>query len=391
MLKCASVYTYEVDDCEIALDEIKTQLNEKIILLDNSVGIVMCHTEFIHSGALKYICENLPFDLVGVTTASQAVNGEAGEMVLTVFVITSDDVRFITGVTGDLSESVDGPTGAAFDEAADGIDEQLKLAIVFPPRILKNSGDSYVNAWTKIIPGTPVFGTAATDDTVSFSECETIYNGVNNKTAMPFVLCYGNINPRFMVGTLPKNNVMPYKAEITESSGSRVYKINNMSAYKYFEDIGLAKGGAAIENFLLVPFIIDQKKRADYDGIPVMRVLASFTADGAASFRGNVDENSTFTMLKASPDDILSATLKTIRKINEMQDVNGVLMFPCIIRRMMVMEESSLCELEAARDNMNPEIPFMMGYAGGEICPTSIQNGIPANRFHNYSLVVLII
>ena len=33
LLKCASVYTYEIDDPKTALEEIEAQLNEKITLL----------------------------------------------------------------------------------------------------------------------------------------------------------------------------------------------------------------------------------------------------------------------------------------------------------------------------------------------------------------------
>ena len=74
-----------------------------------------------------------------------------------------------------------------------------------------------------------------------------------------------------------------------------------------------------------------------------------------------------------------------------MPDVNGVLMFPCIVRRMMTMQINSLTELESVRNMINPVIPFMVGYSGGEICPTLIKNGVPTNRFHNYSLVILVV
>ena len=113
MLKCASVYTYEVDDQKTALSEIKDQLDEKIELKDNTIGVIMCHPEFISSGTMRFICSNLPFDTVGVTSAAQAVNGEAGELILTIFIITSDDVRFKAGVTDCLEKSVDAHQGAA--------------------------------------------------------------------------------------------------------------------------------------------------------------------------------------------------------------------------------------------------------------------------------------
>ena len=391
MLKCASIYTYEIDDPVSAFEEIRSQLDEKITLLEHTTGVIMCHPEFIASGVIKYICEKLPFDLVGATTSSQAVNGEAGELILTIFVMTSDDVHFRTGVTKALDEEIDETIKTAFDKTAQGIDSSPKLAIIFPPYILKNAGDVYVNAWQKIIPYTPIFGAVAIDDTITFNESETIYNGKNYGAAMPFILCYGNINPRFIVGTFPQDKVMPYKGEITKSNGPLVHEINNINAREYFESIGFVNNGVLSENYIFVPFVIDQKKRADYDGIPVVRRLSSFTMDGTAVFRGYVDEGSTFTLLTCGTDDVLTITRQNIEKINDLPDVNGVLLFPCIIRRMMIMRVNPQMELEIARDTISPEIPFMMGYACGEVCPTLMKNDIPTNRFHNYSLIILVI
>ena len=391
MLKCASLHTYEIDDPEIAFAEIATQLKEKISLLDHSVGIILCHTEFVSSGAVKRISENLPFAVAGVTTSSQAVANEAGELMLTIFVMTSDDVWFRTGVTESVSDAIDGPARAAFAAAAAGVSETPRLALIFPPLILQYAGDAYINAWKRIIPNVPLFGTIPTDDTLTFAGSETIYNGESHKTAMPFILCYGNINPRFLIGTLPEDKALPYKAEITKASGPFVQEINNINAYTYFENIGFASNGTFAENYLFVPFVIHQKKRTDYDGIPVMRGHASFTEAGTAIFRGDVDQGSTISWLACSPDDVLSTTKQKISQVNEMSGINGVLLFSCIVRLMMTQRLSPLIELEIVKDAIKPGIPFMMGYAGGEICPTSVRNGMPTNRFHNYSLIILVI
>jgi len=384
------VYTYEIDDPEAAFEEVRAQLEERVTLLEHTVGIIMCHPEFIGSGVLKHICGQLPFDLAGVTTSSQAVGDEAGELILTVFVMTSDDVWFRCGVTEGLDEFVDTPVKTAFDKAATGAVESPKLALIFPPR-LQHAGDVYVNAWQKVIPDVPIFGALAVDDTLTFIESETICNGESYKNAMSFVLCYGNINPRFIVGTFPKDKVMPYKGEITKSDGPFVYEINNINAYRYFEDIGFTNNGVINENYIFVPFVIDQKKRADYDGIPVIRRLASFTKDGTAVFRGYVDEGSTFTMLTCGTEDVVTTTRQNVELVNNMPDVNGVLLFPCIIRRMMIMRSNSLMELQVTRDSIRPGIPYMMGYACGEICPTLVKDSIPTNRYHNYSLIILVV
>ena len=388
MLKCASVYTYEIDDPEVALAEIKAQLDKKITLLEHSVGIVMCHTEFIATGVLKHICENLPFDLAGITTASQAINDEVGELILTIFVMTSDDVWFRTGVTGSLNDEIDAPVRAVYEKAAANEPEAPKLVLLFPSLLIdRHSSDAYVRAWRKIVPETPIFGTLAIDDTVDFKESETIYNGMNAKDVMSFVLCYGNITPRFFIATLPENSVITLRAEITKSTGNLVYEINHTNARKFF-----AKAGIPESMLPILPFMIDLLKRDDYDGVPVIREHTAFTEDGAAVYAGDVDEGSTFSLLKFDSDAILPVSQREIERINALPDVNGALLFSCASRRMVLLgADKSLSELQIAKDTINPDIPFMMGYAGGEFCPTSVKNGVPTNRFHNDSLIILVV
>jgi len=391
MLKCTSIHTYEIDDRETALNEIQAQISEKISFSENTIGIVMCHTEFIMSGMMQHICENMPFKTVGVTTTTQAVNGEAGELILTIFVMTSDDIRFVPGITKSLENGFENEIKEACENASKDENDEPGLALIFPPFIVSHTGDDYIKSWHNCIPNTPLFGTFSIDDTPNFAESETIFNGISSKTAMPFVLCYGNINPRFIIGTIPKGNNLPYRGEVTKSTGPFVHEINNIAAYRYFESIGFESDSISSVNYLLLPFSIDQKARVDYDGIPVIRVLDTFTEDGSAIFHGNVDEGSIFTLQNCESADVISVTQQIIEQINETEDINGVLIFSCVLRRIATMKDNHNEEFYDVRDTLRPDIPFMMGCAGGEICPTFIKDGVPTNRYHNFSIVTLIV
>jgi len=385
MLRCASVFTREIDDLETALAEVKSQLDNKISLLKNSVGIIMCHPEFIATGVTKYIGENLPFDIVGITTASQAVNDDVDEHVLTIFVMTSDDAWFKTGITEGLYDEIDTPVQIAYSKVSEGEPEPPKLALIFPPFLLERyAGDAYVHAWKKIIPETPFFGTIAIDDTLTFKECETIYNGEHKHDAMPFVLCYGNIDPHFYIVTLPANETISFRAEVTKSKDNIVYEIDGINAREFFIQSEIP------EIMLTVPFMIDLKKRTDYDGIPVISGSTAYTEDGAAVFSCHVEEGSTFSLANFTIDDVLSTSQHGIEMITKLKDVSGALLFPCVIRRMPLMRIGKpLAELQIAKETL--KVPFMMGYSGGEICPTSVKGGVPANRFHNYSIIILVL
>ncbi len=389
MIRCASVMTKELDDPKAALKDIKAQLDGKIKLLKNTVGILMCHVEFLYSGVYSHIAKNLPFETCGVTNATQAVNGGADDMALTIFVITSDDSFFKVGLTESLDKEVEAPTKRAYLEASKGITETPKLAIIFPPLLLQYPGDIYPQVFSKLLPKTPNFGTLAIDDSTDFSGSETLCNGEHYKSQMAFILCYGSINPRFLVGTVPDNNVLPYAAEITRSDGAYVREINNMPAFDYFYKLGLAKSKANADNFLFMPVVIDFKKREDYDGVPVMRVLTQFDESGAAIFRGYCDENSVFRLFRFDKPSVVAKTAESVELINKMDNVNGVLSFSCIIRR-MALGADTLSEAAEYQKRIK-DIPYLFTYAGGEVCPTSAQGDKQSNRFHNYSLVNLII
>ena len=47
--------------------------------------------------------------------------------------------------------------------------------------------------------------------------------------------------------------------------------------------------------------------------------------------------------------------------------------------------------LHGLGEAMRECLPFMAGYAGGEMSPTRMRDGVPTNRFHNYSLIALVL
>ena len=391
MLKCESVFTSEIDDANAALKEIKSQISDKIALLENTVGIITCHTEFIVAGTLKRICENLPFDTVGITTAASVTNGGIGDYALSIFIMTSDDTRFVSGITESDSEDLDNSVKAAFIKTTAGVTEQPKLVLTFPPFFPIHLRKEFITAWENVAPGTPVFGSYAADDSVDFSGAETIYNGASHKGATPFILCYGSINPRFLIGPVPSGNDIPSEGVVTKSKGSLVYEINHIKAYDYLKSLDLKNELTTEDVLLLFPLRAHFKNSTDYDGVPVLRTHAGFAEDGAAIFYGDMPEGSTFSFATPQPDDIISSTVQRVEDVNNMPGVNGALFFSSGCRRMVIIGIDSLIELESAKNALDPQIPFLMAYSGGTMCPTSIKNGVPVNRVHAYSLVALVV
>lgn len=391
MIKSATAYTYEIDDLKIACQEIKEQIQNKINLLKNSVGILLCDPDFYDSGVVDALYKELGFPIAGVTTSSQAVNAQVGDLMLTLMVLTSDDIEFVTGMTDSLEKNeLISSTDKAINKAMEKNKEKPAMAIIFPPLLEKYPGDAYITAFENKLGQVPVFGTLTVDDSITYECSMTICDGTANHDTLSFILFFGNINPRFVIATVSEKKIMPYSGEITSSKNERIMEINNAPASKYFESIGLAQNGVLHKGVQFIPFIMDIKKADNYDGIPVVRALYKFDEDGSALCRGCMYEKSIFTLGSCSKEDVLETSLKQVENIVAMNDVNAIIIFSCIVRR-MAFGVNPLEEAKNVRNMLNPDIPFIMGYSGGEICPTSFKDKKATNRFHNYSFIACIL
>jgi len=385
MLKCTSLHTFEIDNPDVALEEIKTRLTDSIVLLENTVGIILCHNEFITSGVMKHICDNMPFDIVGTTTSSSAVNGAFGNLMLSLFIMTSDDIKFKTGVTESPGENLYDSINPAYEKILSEEPEQPELALIFPPLLFDQfSGDAYVDVTKSILPKASIFGSLSVDDTLNFEESGTIYNGVKTKDTMPFVFCYGNINPRFLIATLPPDTAMSLYAKVTSASNNLIHEINHINAKKFLVDAGIP------EIMTTLPIMVASPEHTNDEIVPVVRVIANFTDEGSAVLGGDVKEGSTITLLRFTMENILSTSKYKTEEVNKMPDINGILAFSCVSRLIaLAATGNEFAELQTVRNTINNDIPYLSAYSGGEICPAPAADGSLSNRFHNYSMVIL--
>jgi hypothetical protein len=80
-----------------------------------------------------------------------------------------------------------------------------------------------------------------------------------------------------------------------------------------------------------------------------------------------------------------------LKRVLKRENRQATLLLPCVTRYIMLAPDQE-GELRLIKDKLAyGGLPFMMGYSGGEICPTSSTNGIPSNRFHNSSMVILVV
>lgn len=383
MIKTFVASTVEVDDISIAVEEILSQIKPETNLLENSVGIISCHYEFVESGVVEAVCDALPFDIAGTISWIMSAGEETDTFLMTLMVLTSDDVEFDTVLTPSLNDAPGKVIEESYKDVTAERNTKPALVFSFAPFMPLNSGDEYVDIITKASGGVPVFGTLAIDDNPDFKNAFMIYNGQPYRDRMAMILCYGNINPKFYTANISNEKVLDKTGIITKSDGHVIMEVNGRPIDAFFEDLGLIKASETYSALSTMPFMLDYN-----DGTPkVSKIFIMLTPERYALCAGAVPEGCTLQIATPDKSDILLTTKKATEQIlKDAENASGLLIYSCVSRSMTLGVEQ-LGEAQLVSNLATNKLPHMMLCSGGEICPTQIENGIATNRFHNNAFI----
>ncbi|MDR1979250.1 MAG: FIST C-terminal domain-containing protein [Synergistaceae bacterium] len=377
MIKTLIAHTTEMDDQELAVAEILEQLEIEKNLRRNSVGIMSCYLEFMENEIVRAICERMPFDVVGVNALGSATSGEGGEMVLSLAVLTSDDVFFSAGVSEPLSRDYEKSLAKLYEETASGLTDKPALMLAFAPFFCEIAPDCFLDCLDGASGGVPIFGLAASDYSTEFRKPMVLFNGETYDKSFAILLIAGNIKPRFTSSSIPEEKVMQRKAVITKAEGNLLKEINGVPAIQYMESLGFVKDGK-FKGLRTIPLVVDYN-----DGTPsVLRTIASPTPEGYLILAGAVAENRAFGVGVIDSGHIMETATELA---NEVRDYNFLLIASCIARN-FVLDWDNMAEITRIRSRLGAA-PFLFVYAGGEFCPVKAEDGRLMNRFHNLTLV----
>jgi hypothetical protein len=383
MIKTLTAYTMEIDDVEAASAEILKQLDLEKNLLKNSFGILTCFADYIDSGAVEAVCKKLPFEVIGGTVLANECSGEIGQMMLSVMVLTSDDIKFSCALSGEIDQqdisSLDREIAAAYNKASSAFGEKPSLLFTFTPLFFNIAGDFIVDAFDKASGGTPLFGTLASDHTVGYEKVRSIYNGKAYDKRIAVAAFFGEVNPDFYIASVSYDKVLKQRAFITKSKGNILIEVNGVPAGEYMRSIGLSPEN--LTNYNAVPFMVTFKDSAE----PTARGIFHLTEDGNYVCGGIMPEGAVLSVGTISHDEVLSTTQKLLSGHDKEEKYGGMLTFSCIARNMILGMDSE-AEMGVVK-KMLPKIPHTCNYSSGEICPVYDKNGKLQNRFHNYTFV----
>jgi hypothetical protein len=382
MIKMLTAHTFEIDDTDAAVREIREQLDSQGGLLKNTVGLLFCYLDFIKSGTVEAVSKALPFDTLGCTTLGAAAPGVIGDTILTLTVLTSDDVEFHGGLSEPLTEDEESRVTKTYRETAAALHSPPSLILILIPSLYNLAGDMVVGVLDRESQGVPVFGTGALDADTKIRTPKTIYQGKAYSDRMPILLFSGNLSPRFFIDSVWQHNIHTQKALVTQAEGNRMITVNNIPAAEYMRKIGLITE-ERLDILFVFPLAIDSG-----GDLPNLFVIYTVNDDGSLTCSANIPSGCTIQIGSPGSGEVVN-TAKNITDAVKKGDGDAALIFSCVSRSIILTNLQD--EMETIRNELQDSAPYMFIYSGGEICPVCNGKQEALNRYHNYAIIACVL
>jgi hypothetical protein len=375
-----TVHTFEIEDADAAVRDIHEQLQNQGGLLKNTVGLLFCYLDFIKSGTAEAVSKALPFDTLGCTTLGAAMPGAMGDIILSLTVLTSDDVEFHTGLSEPLIEDEEARIVKAYRELAASLRDPPSLIFIITPTLNNLAGDVVVNVLDRESRGAPIFGDCALDADTKTRTPKTIYKGTAYADRMPILLFSGNLAPQFFVNSVWEYNIYTQKALITEAEGNRMISVNHIPAAEYMRKIGLITE-ARLDMLFVFPLAIG----AGDDAPSKLFIIYTINDDGSLTCSANTPVGSTIYIGSPSSGEVINSA-KNITGAVKKTGGEATLIFSCFSRSVILTNPRD--EMDAVQEEFKDStLPYVFVYSGGETCPVYSEKGCIVNQYHNFVIV----
>lgn len=391
---CAN--TTELDDMDLAVSEILEHLNLEENKRKNSIGLIAFYPEFYETGVYSAIAEALPFPCIGYSSSFLGSNGESGDLMLSVTMLTSDDNEFAV-FQSPIVNMLKDPEGAKASVAhlAQDIVKVGKpsLVLTYVPLTPDLSMDDIVTMLDESLDHTPLFGSALfNSEGGNKSAFACVGNGEKLMKEMVLVAVYGPLKPYFKVMTAARDSAQLSKpAKVTRAKSNVLYEVNGIPVVDYLHKIGALDESENTETMWVLPTLIENPEL----GTRKSRAFMGFAPhDRSAIYAsGNVEEGSmiSFTQLDAKTTN--ETALQAFNELIE-EGAECFLGQSCLVRSWAnggdyLREFLNLGELyEETKATKGKEIGYQIINSAGEVCPIMDKSGNLVNTLHNYTLAV---
>ncbi|MDR2162148.1 MAG: FIST C-terminal domain-containing protein [Desulfovibrio sp.] len=384
MITMRTAFTGEIDDPDKAAADILGQLGLERPLLRHSVGLIHCYEDFVSSGAARAVCAALPFEVFGCVALGSAVRGAAGMLLLTITVLSSDEVVFASGVSDPLDSGRDNALSDLYARLLAELPGKPSMCLLFAPFHLPYTGDVLVRKLHRLAGDVPFFGMRSIDEMSDHSCAFTLHNGEEQRDAVVLVALSGAAEPVFMLKNVYGARTFAPEATITAAEGQFLMGVNGIPALEYFSSLGMVKNGE-LQGKEGLCFVVDIP-----GGGNVARIYEQTTPRGEIRCSGYMPTGAGFRLSIIDPEQILSSAREIAAEAAGLARGKNLLIISCAVRN-WVLGIHELAEMDIMAECLGQDIPYHFAYSGGEICPVRQAPGGWLNQFHNVTLVMCIL
>lgn len=404
MIRSTVAVSYEVDDVKLAAAELCDSTLEKVELLKNSFGILICDSDTEHSLLLSEIRKKLDMPIVGFSSMTM-FTGEHGmiDTAACLATLTSDDVFFSVATSAPLNlGNVESEIEKTYKKAAESLTGEPAAIMAFPPYLLGIMLDIYPRELGRVSGGLPVFGGLPAHDEMHGRSAVFCCDSVRDDR-LTLLLVSNAAKPIFSVKNI-MSNLANIKRVVTCSEGNIVYRIGDQTFVEFLESFGLdvkamADSKDRTVTFTAYPLLLEMTAGEESESVPVVRTIQSIDLDKESGTAiGEIPQGASISLgalkaldiersAKQSADEILA-------KMSE-HEKNGykysfIFAVSCIGRYLVLAGRNDL-EANVLRKNLPDGISLCGFYSFGEVAPISISGGRVNNAAHNESLVIMAI
>ncbi len=384
MITMYTARTSEIDEIDEAIKEIKSQI-DIAALKKNSAGIIFCHIDFVESGLVAAICKEFPFSIIGMTSMASADEHGYSLFDLSLTVLTSDKISFEAGMTNSITpDNYVGEINKLYAKVRGRVADDPAMIFTFMPYVRDVAGYEVVGAMDAACHGVPLWGSITNNIDFNYETVQTICNGKTLPAGVAMMFVNGPVEPKFIVASLPERNISNNRALVTKSDGAILREVNDLPILEYLANIGLL---ISKENITTTPLMVYYDEAVE----PVALGFYTMFEDGSLLAGGELPVGTSFAVGSIDAEGIFESAEKGLKQILEYKDRRATLLLPCVTRYIMLAPDQE-SELRLIKEDLSKSAkPFMMGYSGGEICPTLGPDGKYHNHFHNYSFCACVL
>jgi hypothetical protein len=381
MIKTLIAQTSEIDEVDIAIVDIFAQLDLDKNLLTNSVGLIFCNLVTTAPNLLRALCQRFPFDVLGFNSpisASTALTTEYS--LLTVMVLTSDDVLFSSGISENLSNGIRKPVWELYEHLASKLNNPPKLALILGPPQSKILGEHLCSNLTEVAGSCPIFGGLASDYFTPDRRPEMIFNGHTFLNRTGLILLDGDIQPRFSYISISDRKGLKLRSIVSEAEGNIIKQVNGMPILSYLNTLGMGLNNKP-DLVNLVPIIITDPRGEHSKAMVIM----DKTEEGHIICSFDIEENSTISLGVVEESFVVNSCNQLTEQL-KWEQFDFCLILSCISRN-LALGLNYLAEVETVRNGLGNMLPYVLAYTGGEIGPAETGDGRVATKFSNLALI----